>query len=62
MGSLGTRVYQDCNAMIDAGKTSPFIPFTCAQNTILSLLTIHLIASGKIYVAIDNPLLVPSIS
>ena len=35
---------------------------TYAQNAILSLLIIHIIPSRQIYVAIDNPSLVPSIS
>jgi len=48
--------------MGDAAKISPHIPSTCAQNAILSLLIILLIPSGQIYVAIDNPSLVPSIS
>jgi len=48
--------------MGDAAKISPYIPSTCAPNAILSLLIIHIIPSRQIYVAIDNPLLVPSIS
>jgi len=39
MGSLGTRLHQDCNAMGDTAKTSPRVPSTCAQNAILSLYT-----------------------
>jgi len=93
MGSLGTRLHRDCNAMGDAAKISPRVPSTCAQNAILSLLIIwdckamgdaakisprvpstcaqhailsfliiHIIPSRQIYVAIDNPLLVPSVS
>ena len=93
MGSLGTRLHQDCNAMGDAAKISPRVPSTCAQNAILSLLIIldckamgdaakisplvssicaqhsilsfliiHIIPSCQIYVAIDNPSLVPSVS
>jgi hypothetical protein len=50
------------NAMGDVAKTSPRVPSICAQNAILSLLIIHLIPSRKIYVAINNPSLVPSIS
>ena len=34
---------------------SPGLPSTCAQNSILSLLIIHIIPSCQIYVAIDNP-------
>jgi len=93
MVSLGTRLHQDCNAMGDAAKISPRIPFTCAQhailsllivrdckamgdagnishrvpftcaqNGILSLLIIHFIPRRQIYVAIDDPSFVPSVS
>ena len=62
MGSLGTRLHQDCNAMGDTAKTSPRVPSTCAQNAILSLLIIHIIPTRQIYVAIDNPSLVLSVS
>jgi hypothetical protein len=62
MGSLGTRMHLDCNAMGDVAKISPRVPSTCAQDAILSLLIIHIIPSRQIYVAIDNPSLVPSIS
>jgi len=48
--------------MVDAAKISPRIPSTCAQNAILSLLSIHIIPSRRIYVAIDNPSHVPSVS
>jgi hypothetical protein len=60
MGSLGTRLHQDCNAKGDAAKTSPRVPSTCAQHAILFLLIIHIIPSRQIYVAIDNPSRVPS--
>jgi len=48
--------------MGDAAKISPRVPSTCAHNAILSLLIIHIIPSRQIYVAIDNPSLVPSVS
>jgi len=48
--------------MGDTAKISPRVPSTCAQNTFLSLLNIHIIPSRQIYVAIDNPSLVPSVS
>ena len=48
--------------MGDAAKFSPRVPSSCAQNAILSLRIIHIIPSGQIYVAINNPSLVPSIS
>jgi hypothetical protein len=48
--------------MGDVPKISPCIPSTCAQDAILSLLVIHIIPSGQICVAIDNPKLVPSVS
>jgi len=62
MGSYGTRLNRDCYMMCCAAKISPCIPSTCMQNAILSLLIIHTIWSRKIYAAIDNPLLVPSVS
>jgi len=48
--------------MCDTAKTSPHVPSTSAQNAIFSLLIIHIIPGHQIYVAIDNPSLVPSIS
>jgi len=45
-----------------AAKFSPRVPSTCMQNAILSLLIIHIIPSRQIYVAINNPSLVPSVS
>jgi hypothetical protein len=62
MSSLGTRLHRDYNAMGDAAKTSPRVHSTCAQNAILFLLIIHIIPSRQIYVAIDNPSLVPSVA
>jgi len=62
MGSVGTHLHRDCNAMGDAAKPSPRVPSTCAQNAILFLLIIHIIPSRQIYVAIDNPSLVPSVT
>ena len=62
MGSLGTPLNWDCNAMGDAAEISPHLPSTCVQNAILSLLIIHIIPSRLIYVAIDNSSLVQSVS
>jgi hypothetical protein len=62
MSSLGTGFNRDRNAMGETAKTTPHVPSTSAQNAILSLLIIHIIPSCQIYVAIDNPSLVPSIS
>ena len=62
MGLLGTRLHLDCNAMGDVAKISPRVPSTCAQNAIFYLLIIHIISSRQVYVSIDNPSLVPSIS
>jgi hypothetical protein len=59
---LWLLIIRDCKMMGDAAKISPRVPSTCAQNTILSVLIINITPSRKIYVAIDNPLLVPSIS
>ena len=47
--------------MGDAAKISPHVPSTCVQNAILSLHIILIIPSHQIYVAIDNPSLVPSV-
>jgi len=48
--------------MGDAAIISPRVPSACMQNAILSLLIMHIIPSCQIYVAIDNPLLIPSVS
>ena len=56
------RLLRDCNAISDIAKISPRDPSTYAQNAILSVLIIHIIPSRKIYVAIDNPSLVLSVS
>jgi len=57
-----SRIIRNCNAMGDAATISPCVPSTCVQNGILSLPIIHIIPSCQIYVAIDNPLLIPSVS
>jgi hypothetical protein len=62
LGSLGTRLHRECNAMGDVAKATPHIPSTSAQNGILSLPIIHIITSCQIYVAIDNASLVPYVS
>jgi hypothetical protein len=62
MDSLGTRMHLDCNAMGDVAKISSRVPSTCVQSGIFSLLIIHIIPSRQIYVAIENPFLLPSIS
>jgi len=48
--------------MGDTAKISSRVPSTWAQNAILTLLIIHIIPSNQIYMAIDNPSLVPSVS
>jgi hypothetical protein len=58
---LSLLIISDRKAMGDAAKISPPVPSTCAQNAILSLLIILIIPSSQIYVAIDNPSLVPSV-
>jgi len=60
--NLSLLIIRDCNAMGDAVKISPGIPSTCTQYAILSLLIINIIPSRQIYMAIDNPSLVPSVS
>jgi hypothetical protein len=62
MGSLGTRLHQDCNAMGEAAKISPRIISTHAQNAIRCLPIIHIIPSRQISVDINNSSLVPSVS
>ena len=62
MGSLGTRLHRDGTAMGYSAIISPCVPCTYAQNAIPSLLLIPIISSRQIYVAIDNPMLVPSIT
>jgi hypothetical protein len=54
-------IIRDWKVMGDTAKISPRIPSTCPQNATLSLLIIHIIPSRKIYVAIDNPSLVPCV-
>ena len=62
MCSLGMHLHRDCKAIGDAAKGSRPVAFTCVENAILSLLIIHIIPSYQIYVAIENPSLVPSVS
>ena len=62
MSSLVTPLNHSCYVMGDIGKISPRIPSTSAQNSILSVLVIHIIPRRQIYVTIDNPSLIPSIS
>jgi hypothetical protein len=61
MGSVGTRLDWDCNAMGEAVTISPRVLSTCTQNAILFLLIIHIIPSRQIYVTIENPSLGPSV-
>jgi hypothetical protein len=53
-----------CIAMrwVTLRKISPRVHSTCAQNAILSLLTVHIIPSRQIYVPVDNPSLILSVS
>jgi hypothetical protein len=62
MGSLGTHLRRDCNAMGDAVNISPHITSICTKNAIRSLIIIHIIASRQMNVAIDNSSLVPSVT
>jgi hypothetical protein len=41
MDSFGMCLHLDCDSMVDAAKSSPRVPSSCAQNTILSLLLIQ---------------------
>jgi hypothetical protein len=62
MGSLGTYLHLHWIAIGEVVKISSRVPSTCAQNTIHCLQIIHIISSRQIYVAIDNPSLIPSVS
>ena len=62
MYSLGTHFHRNCNGIGDIAKISPCVSSSCAQNAIPSLLIIHIIPSRQIYVAINNPSLMLSIS
>jgi hypothetical protein len=59
---LSLRIIRDCKEMGDAVNISPRVPSTCAQNAIFSLLIIPIIPSHQIYVAINNPSFIPSVS
>jgi hypothetical protein len=59
---LSLLIIRDSKAMDDAAKISTPVLSTCTQNAILSLLIIQMIPSRQIYIAIDNPTLVPSTS
>jgi hypothetical protein len=48
--------------MGDAGKPSPHVSSTCAQNAILSLRIIYIIPSRQIYAVNDNPSCVRPVS
>ena len=56
------HLHRDCNAISNAVNISPCVPSTCAQNPIPSLFIIHIVPSCQIYVAIDNPSLIPSLN
>jgi hypothetical protein len=62
MSSFSTSLLPLCNTMANTARLFPRVPSTHAQNAILSLRIIHIIPSRQIYVAIDNPTLIPSIS
>jgi hypothetical protein len=61
LGSLGLSLQWDCDAISDFATIYSCVPSTCAQNAILCIPIIPIIPSRQISVAIDNPLLVPSI-
>jgi len=60
--SLGMPLQRYCNATVDTAIISPHIPSTCTQDAIFSFGIIHIIASSQIYVGIEYPSLVLSIS
>jgi len=55
-------LYRNCVAIGDAMKVSACISPSCTQNAILSLIIMHIVPSCQISVAVNNPLLDPSIS
>jgi len=59
---LSLLIIQDCKARGDTGNISPRVPSHSAQNAILSILIVHIIPTRQIYVAIDSPSFVPSVS
>jgi hypothetical protein len=62
MGSLGTRMRWDCNAMGEAVKISPCVPSTHTNDGILSFLIIHITPGLNVYLGTDDPSLAPSVS
>jgi hypothetical protein len=60
--TLGMRLHRDCNAIGDTTNISSRIPSTCAQHAIISSLIMHITPSQQIYVGINNPSLIPSVS
>jgi hypothetical protein len=59
---ISSLIFRDCKEMGDAAKISTRVPSTSAQNAILSLQIIHIVPSRQIYVAIQYPSFVPSVS
>jgi hypothetical protein len=59
---LSLLIMRDCKMMGDTVNIAPWVPSTCGQNAILSLRIIRIIPSRQIYVAIDNPSFVLSVS
>lgn len=61
-GSFGTCWNMDCKVMTDIAKISPCVSSTCAPNAIFLLPIRAIITSHQLYVSIDNPSLIPSVS
>jgi len=61
LGSFGSRLHLNYNAISDTAKISPCVPSPCVQNAIFSFLVIHIIPRRQIFVAVDNPSLIPSV-
>jgi len=59
---LSLLIILDCKVMGDAGNISPRVPSPCAHSTNFALLIIHIIPCHQIYVHIDNPSFIPSVS
>jgi len=60
--TLSLLIIRDCHEMGDSNNISPGVPLICGQNAYIALLMIQIIPSHQIYMAIDNPLFVPSVS
>jgi len=59
---VSLQIIQVCKAMGVVANISPRVSSTCAENANLSFRIIYIIPSRLIYMAIDKPSFVPSVS